>query len=194
RAVSPCRIRSAASRVLPVVPCSPKRVWLSPQPPLPLSALMACDRVGEAGILAVMEIAPSEAIQRADESVATRFSRIMKASTSPLGILTDPPMVAVMTAPLLLALLGSLELGAPMALAWVLGVVAPLPIVIAIIVTVTLSSARDRVVAWLARQPFPVENMNAVLNGVGETLEVRFRDAGPGKDALKDPLERVSPD
>jgi hypothetical protein len=141
-----------------------------------------------------MDATPSEGMQRADESVATRFSRIMKASTSPLGILTDPPLVAVMTAPVLLALLGALELGAPTALAWAFGVLATLPLAGAIVVTIALSNARERVVAWLARLPFPLDNMNAVLNGVGETLEIRFREAGPTKEALKEPLERVSSD
>src|SRR5207245_7485746 len=132
-----------------------------------------------------------EALQRADESVATRFSRLMKASTSPLGTLTDPPLVAVATAPLVVAWLAALELGAPMAGVLALGVLATLPLALALVVTIALSGARQRVVAWLARLPFAMENMNAVLNGVGETLEIRFKETWPAKGELTDTLERV---
>ena len=39
-------------------------------------------------------------------------------------------------------------------------------------------------VSWLASVPFPVENMNGVLNGLGEVLEITFRDRAPEKGEL----------
>src|SRR5437867_3204122 len=106
-----------------------------------------------------------EARKRAEESVATRFSRMMKASTSPLGVLTDPPIVALATAPLVLAFLGVLQADVGPAAVRAIGVLATAPLTLAVVVTLALSGARGRVVGWLARTPFPVENMNAVLNG-----------------------------
>jgi hypothetical protein len=57
-----------------------------------------------------------------------------------------------------------------------------------------LTGARARGVDWLAGLPFPVENLNAVLNGLGETLEITFRDAAPAPGALSAGLDRVSPE
>ena len=51
-------------------------------------------------------------LARAEGSVATRFSRIMKATTSPLGVLTDPAIVALATALAFVFLLASMESGA----------------------------------------------------------------------------------
>jgi hypothetical protein len=132
--------------------------------------------------------------ERADESIARRFSRLMKASTSPLGVLTDPPIVAVTTALPLVGLLAALQVGAPQLLIRLLGALVALPIAAAVVVTVSLGRARSRVVDWLSRVSFPVENMNAVLNGVGELLEIQFAGELPTSPELNAALEAVHPD
>lgn len=132
--------------------------------------------------------------QRADESVATRFTRIMNATTSPWGVLTDPPLVALASGAGLMALLGALTLGAGGGVPRVLGALALLPIAVAVALSLALRGARARVVGWLGRQPFPVENMNAVLNGMGETLEVGFSGALPALAELNAELDKVHPD
>jgi hypothetical protein len=134
------------------------------------------------------------AAERADQSVSTRFTRIMNATTSRWGMLTDPPLVALATGVLLLAFLGALGAGLDPGVVRALGALAALPISVAVLLSLALLGARRRVVAWLTRQPFPVENMNAVLNGLGEALEVTFTGAQPGVEELNRELDKVHPD
>jgi hypothetical protein len=131
---------------------------------------------------------------RADQSVATRFTRIMNASTSRWGVLTDPPIVAIATGVFVLALLGAKSAGAGDGVVRALIAAALLPIGVAAALSLALLGARRRVVAWLARQPFPVDNMNAVLNGLGEALEVSFAGALPKAEELNPEIDKVHPD
>jgi hypothetical protein len=129
---------------------------------------------------------------RAGESVARRFTRIMNATTSPVGVLTDPPIIAFVTAPLLVALLAAAQLEADPRLVRLLAGLTALPFVVAVVVSLALMRSRARVVDWLAGLPFPVENMNAVLNGLGEALEVTFQGAAPSSRELNAELDKVS--
>lgn len=137
----------------------------------------------------------STARAAAEETVAARFPRIMKATTSPLGVLTDPPLVglAVGVVVVVATLLFQLGLVDPARLAF-MAALAALPIVVAIAVTVALAGARSRVIDWLAAQPFPIENVNALLNGVAQNLVVRFAAEPPDRDALNARLEAIDPD
>jgi hypothetical protein len=132
--------------------------------------------------------------QRADQSISVRFTRVMNASTSSLGVLTDPPIVALALGIGFIAFLGGLSVGVGEGVERVLGAAVLLPLALALVVSVGLSGARRRVVAWLARQPFPVENMNAVLNGLGESIEVTFAGAMPTTPELNAELDKVHPD
>ena len=132
--------------------------------------------------------------EQAEQSVAARFSRLMNATTSPWGMLTDPPIVAVTTAPTVVALLAALRLEASPAVVTGLEVLAALPLGIALVLSIALRGARARVVDWLATLPFPVENLNAVLNGLGESIEVTFSGAVPLTRELNEALDKVSPD
>lgn len=136
----------------------------------------------------------ASARQRAEESIALRFTRVMNATTSPAGVLSDPPVVAVVTAPLLLALLGALEADASQGVVWALGALFALPLVVAIGTSIALMGARARVIEWLAGLPFPVENMNAVLNGLGENLEITFAESCPKAAELNQEVDKVSPE
>ena len=135
----------------------------------------------------------TDARARADESVATRFSRVMNATTSPLGVLTDPPIVAVVTAVLLFAFLGALRMDMG-GLVPVLGGIAALPVSVAFVTSLALVGGRKNVVDWLSTVPFPIENMNAILNGLGELLEVTFEGERPSAADLNAALERIHPD
>ncbi|MDC0682196.1 MULTISPECIES: hypothetical protein [Sorangium] len=132
--------------------------------------------------------------ERADQSVSARFTRLMNASTSRWGVLTDPPLVALASGVFLLLFLGALGRDAGPEVARALGVLVFAPISVALVVSVALRGARRAVVAWLARQPFPVENLNAVLNGLGEALEVTFVGAAPEAAELNVELDKVHPD
>lgn len=129
---------------------------------------------------------------RAEESIATRFTRIMNATTSPYGVLCDPAFVAVATAPLFLAFLGALELDASKGVVWAFGALFALPFAVALVVSAALLGSKRRVVDWLAGVPFPIENMNAVLNGLGDAIEVTFVADCPKSTELNQELDKVA--
>ncbi len=95
---------------------------------------------------------------------------------------------------MVVALVASIRLEAAATLITALQVLAAVPLAVAVALALAQTGARARVVAWLAALPFPVENMNAVLNGLGEVLEVAFRDRAPAVTALNGALDRVSAD
>jgi hypothetical protein len=132
--------------------------------------------------------------ERADQSVSTRFTRIMNATTSRYGVLTDPPIVAILAGVGLIAMLGALQVGASKNVVYGLAGLIALPIATSLVMTIALMGARRRVVDWIASVPFPVENMNAVLNGLGEFLEVSFKEGGPTSAELNAELDKVHPD
>jgi hypothetical protein len=132
------------------------------------------------------------ALARAEESVSTRFTRIMNATTSRFGVLTDPVVVGVCTAPPLVALVAAVRFEAAPALVTALEGLAAAPLTLAVLLALALRGARAGVVAWLAGLPFPLENLNAVLNGLGETLLVSFTGACPATDELNKLLDPVS--
>ncbi len=132
------------------------------------------------------------ALQRADQSVSERFTRVMNATTSRWGMFTDASIVGFCTAPAFVAWLAATRLEAAPPVVTALAVLATVPVVVAVVLTLSLRGARARVVTWLASVPFPVENMNAVLNGLGEVLEITFRDAAPPGPELNLAVDRVS--
>jgi len=132
--------------------------------------------------------------QRADESISAGFTRVMNATTSRWGIFTDPSIVGLCTAPAAVGLLAAISVDASPGLVRGLEVLAALPLTLALALFVSLRGARARVVAWLAGLPFPVENLNAVLNGLGDALEITFRDPAPAARELNLALDRVSPE
>lgn len=130
----------------------------------------------------------------ASELVAARFSRMMNATTSPLGVAGDPPVAAAATAVLLVAYLAARQSDASPIVQQVLLILTGVPLAIAILIAIALLGARRRVVAWLAGLPFPVENMNAVLNGLGDGLEITFKDSVPGTPELNAKLDEIHTD
>ena len=130
----------------------------------------------------------------ANELVADRFSRIMNATTSPAGVVGDPPVAAAATAVLLVAYLAARRTDASPQVQQVLLVLVALPLALAIFVAIALMGARRRVVKWLAGLPFPVENMNAILNGMGDQLEVTFKGPAPEAAALNQKLDEIHTD
>jgi hypothetical protein len=130
--------------------------------------------------------------ERAEESVSARFTRMMNASTSRYGILTDPPIVALFTVIGVVALIVAKDKSASPDVMRIVTALTLLPTGIAVVTWIVLMGARRRVVDWLANLPFPIENMNSVLNGVGEVLEISFSDQCPGEAELNKELEKTS--
>lgn len=131
----------------------------------------------------------------AAESVADHFTRVMRASTSRLGVLTDPPIVGVLVAAVVVpaVVLGNLALLPEGSLAVVVALAA-LPVLLGFGVHVSLRGARAEVIDWLASLPFPLENMNALLNGIGHNLVVRFEGPAPSREHINALLDAVHPD
>lgn len=132
----------------------------------------------------------------ASELVAERFSRMMNATTSPLGVAADPPIVAVATAVCLVAYLGARQMEVSARVEQALLVLVFVPIGIAVLVSLALLGSRGRLVEWLSKQPFPIENMNAILNGLGDGLEVTFQEGVkvPATPELNAKLDTVHQD
>lgn len=139
-------------------------------------------------------ILPSFSGWSANESVSQTFSRVMKATTSPWGAAADPPLVALATAPFLMGWLWARQSGQSDGLAFVLLILVFLPAALAVGISLSFGGARKKVVDWLSALPFPLENMNAVLNGVGDFVEVYFHDAMPEEKAFNLELDGVHPD
>jgi hypothetical protein len=131
----------------------------------------------------------------AGEAVAERFTRPMRAATSRYGAVTDPPLVCAAIAAVVVVSVIVYNLGVigRAELPFVYAAVA-LPVVVALAAHLGLAGARARVVAWLAALPFPLENVNALLNGVGQNLVVRFVANPPEREALNRLLEQVHED
>jgi hypothetical protein len=116
----------------------------------------------------------------------------MNATTSRWGMFTDPSIVGAATAPPVIALLAALRLEASPNVVLALEAIAAAPLTVAVLLALALMGARAKLIDWLAALPFPVENMNAVLNGLGESLEVVFRDEPPSVPELNVALDKIS--
>ena len=138
-----------------------------------------------------------DTVARAEESLAARFSRGMNAATSPWGVVTDFTVASAFAAiPLVLIVrqIGGGEARSP--LTYALAAIAALPLVAAVGVSIALRDARSSVVAWLAAQPFPIDNVNALLVGLTDTFEITFAEDGPfpARDRMQRLFDAVSED
>jgi len=134
--------------------------------------------------------------KQAEESVAERFTRVMNATPSPLGPFSDLTWASALAgAILVLGLFVIRRSTAPSALYEVIGV-ALVPLLASLLLSLPLRGSRRAVVRWLAAQPFPVENLNALLAGLGDTIEVHFEPSVdlPARPDLQPKLDEVSDD
>jgi hypothetical protein len=135
---------------------------------------------------------------RADESVAARFTRTMNAATSPYGVLADLTLASMAAAlPLVMVVrqAGAGELRSPVT--YLLVAIAAAPLLAAVVVSLMLRNARAGVVAWLAKQPFPIENVNSLLVGLTDTFDIVFEPSDEpvmSREALQKRLDVISED
>ncbi|MFO0662108.1 MAG: hypothetical protein U0165_20090, partial [Polyangiaceae bacterium] len=138
-----------------------------------------------------------EAYSRASERVATHFSRAMNAATSRYGVLADVTISAGIAAvPFVLFLRQLLAQETTSPLTFLLGILAVAPIVSTVLIGIVLRNAREEVIRWLAEKPFPIDNLNALLNGLGDSFDVTFQAdvAVPERNDLQPLLDKVSDD
>lgn len=137
----------------------------------------------------------SVGVTSASERLAERFTRPMRAATSRWGVFTDPPVVCAVLAVVVLAsvITFNLQLIERAHLPIVYAAIA-LPILVAVAINASLRHARREVATWLGGLPFPVDNVNALLNGVGQHLVVRFVATAPERQRLSELLDEVHTD
>jgi hypothetical protein len=140
-----------------------------------------------------------DARARAADDVAERFTRAMNAATSRYGVLTDFAVVSAVVAIPLVLMVRQAAAGDLMSpTTFVLAAMAVIPVLVSMVLGVALRGAREQVIDWIARQPFPVENVNALLVGLSDELEIQFDRSRPKKllsrEALSARVETVAPD
>jgi hypothetical protein len=132
----------------------------------------------------------------ANERVAEKFTRMMNATPSRYGPLSDVASASIVSAAVVLiglfALRHSTDSGARDV---VLGV-AVLPLVASLLAASAFTGSREKVVSWLASLPIPVDNMNALLAGTSDTVELVFARGArlPTRAELTPTLESLSED
>jgi hypothetical protein len=132
----------------------------------------------------------------ANDSIAEKFTNVMNATPSPLSAFCDVA-VASIAAGLVMAvgLFVIRHSGDPTRL-YVVIAVAACPFLGSYGLQLGLRGSRHAVVAWMTTVPFPIDNMNSLLAGMGDTLEVFFERGAelPSRANLQPKLFTVSDD
>ena len=134
--------------------------------------------------------------KEASESVAEKFTQVMKATPSPIGAFCDLTAASALSGFLLVVGLFAIRRSSAPGLLYTVLAVAAVPLAASALLSTTLGGSRAAVVRWLASLPFPVENINALLAGFGDTLEVFFESGSslPTRTSLQPKLDEVSDD
>lgn len=132
----------------------------------------------------------------ASECVAEKFTRVMNATPSPLGIFIDLFAASILSGALVVGGLFGIRQSTDASALYIVFAVAAVPLVASLLVSVLLRGSRANVVAWLSAVPFPVDNLNALLAGLGDTVEIVFAPGAdlPRRATLQPRLDAVSED
>ena len=135
---------------------------------------------------------PSEA----SECVAEKFTRVMNATPSPLGPFSDLMAASVLSGALVMGGFFGIRRSTDASLLYVVLALAALPLVASALLSASLRSARAKVVAWLCTVPFPIDNLNALLAGLGDTIEIVFAPGAelPSRATLQPRFDAISDD
>jgi hypothetical protein len=132
----------------------------------------------------------------ANESVAAKFTTVMNATPSALATLCDFSLASVVSGIALAIGLFVIRHSHEPARLYIVLAVAATPFAASYAVQLGLRRSRQVVVGWLTTLPFPIDNMNALLAGLGDTIEIYF-DRGaelPNRTNLQPKLDAVSDD
>jgi hypothetical protein len=134
--------------------------------------------------------------QEANESVAEKFTSVMNATPSPLSPLCDLTVASVVSGLFLAIGLFVIRHSHDPSRLYVALAVAASPFAASYALQLGLRGSRNVVVGWLTTVPFPVVNMNALLAGMGDTIEVFFESGAslPTRSSLQPKLDEVSDD
>lgn len=130
----------------------------------------------------------------ASECVAEKFTRVMNATPSPIGPWSDLMPASVLSG--LIVVVGFFAVRRSSGVPFVVIGLALVPLLVAGALVVAVSKSREKVVAWLCTVPFPIDNLNTLLVGLGDTLEIVFAQGAdlPTRATLQPKLETVSED
>lgn len=132
----------------------------------------------------------------ASECVADKFTRVMNATPAPLGSLSDFMAASILSGFTVVAGFFLIRRSTDTSALYTVLALAAVPLVASALVSLSLRNSRDKVVAWLCKVPFPVDNLNALLAGLGDTLELVFQPGAelPTRATLQPRLDAVSED
>lgn len=132
----------------------------------------------------------------ASDCVAQKFTRVMNATPSSLGPLSDLGAASVLSGLIVAVGFFATRRSADASLLYVVLALAALPLVANAFLSIAMRRSRAKVVAWLCTVPFPVDNLNALLAGLGDTVEIIFAPGAelPTRATLQPRLEAVSED
>jgi hypothetical protein len=132
----------------------------------------------------------------ANECVAEKFTRVMNATPSHVGPFSDVMAASILAGALVAGGFFAIRRSSDAASLYAVLVVAAVPLVASLILAASLGGSRAKVVAWLCSVPFPVDNLNALLAGLGDTIEIVFAPGAdlPSRATLQPRLEAISED
>ena len=130
----------------------------------------------------------------ASECVAEKFTRVMNATPSPIGQFSDFILASVLSGIIIVVGFFGVRHGADAP--YLVIALAALPLFACSVVSSMIANSREKVVAWLCSVPFPIDNLNALLAGMGDTLEIVFveRSGLPTRAELQPKLDAISED
>ena len=131
----------------------------------------------------------------ASECVAEKFTRVMNATPSPLGPVSDLMLASVISGLLIVAGFFGVRgtTGAP----YLVIALAAMPLTASVVLyALFVRKSREKVVAWLCTIPCPIDNMNNILAGMGDTIEIVFTAGSelPNRASLQPSLDAISDD
>jgi hypothetical protein len=120
--------------------------------------------------------------KEASECVAEKFTRVMNATPSPLAPFCDPMAASVLSGAIVAAGFFAIRRSNDAALLYAVLAVAVVPLVASLLLSAAL--------------PFPLDNLNALLAGLGDTIEIVFAPGAelPTRATLQPRLDAISDD
>lgn len=132
----------------------------------------------------------------ANESVAEKFTNVMNATPSSLSAWCDLTAASVVSGLVLAVGLFVIRHSSEPSHLYVALAVAAAPFLMSYGLLLSLRNSRHVVVAWLTTLPFRIDNLNVLLSGMGDTLEVFFEKSAtlPDRNSLQPKLFSVCED
>ena len=110
----------------------------------------------------------------ANDSIAKKFTNVMNATPSPLSAFCDVAVASIAAGLVLAVGLFIIRHGADPSRLYLVLAVAACPFLGSYGLQLALRGSRHAIVAWMTTLPFRIDNMNSLLAGMGDTIEVFF--------------------